>query len=107
MPITEDSSFKALEYAIDDKRISNIGITGNYGSGKSSFLLSFFYHKNLEEKCLNVSLASFSLNGDSSENKKVINETEIELDNENIIVSRIKGINSEVESIKSDDKQNI
>jgi len=106
LPITDDSSFKALEYAISDQRIRNIGITGNYGAGKSSFLLSFFNHKNLEEKCLNVSLASFSLNGDSSEDKKVINETEIELDNENIIVSRIKGINSEVESIKSDDKQN-
>lgn len=106
LPITEDSSFKALEYAIDDKRICNIGITGNYGSGKSSFLLSFFKLKKIEEKCVNVSLASFSSNEDSSENKKVINETEIELDNENIIVSRIKGINSEVESIKSDDKQN-
>ena len=70
------------------------------------FLLSFFKLKKIEEKCVNVSLASFSSNEDSSENKKVINETEIELDNENIIVSRIKGINSEVESIKSDDKQN-
>ena len=42
LPITEDSSFKALEYAIDDKRICNIGITGNYGSGKSSFFAQFF-----------------------------------------------------------------
>lgn len=82
LPITEDSSFKALEYAISDQRITNIGITGNYGAGKSSFLLSFFNHKNLEEKCINVSLASFSLNGDSSKNKESKNESEIKEDDE-------------------------
>ena len=82
LPITDDSSFKALEYAISDQRIRNIGITGNYGAGKSSFLLSFFNHKNLEEKCINVSLASFSLNGDSSKNKESKNESEIKEDDE-------------------------
>ena len=82
LPITDDSSFKALEYAISAQRIRNIGITGNYGAGKSSFLLSFFNHKNLEEKCINVSLASFSLNGDSSKNKESKNESEIKEDDE-------------------------
>ena len=76
LSIIDDSSFKALEYAISDQRIRNIGITGNYGAGKSSFLLSFFNHKNLEEKCINVSLASFSLNVDSSENKESTKKTE-------------------------------
>lgn len=50
----------ALKYALGDERIKNIGITGNYGSGKSSFLLSFIKTNNLEEKCVNISLASFT-----------------------------------------------
>lgn len=32
----------ALKYAIDNSNIKNIAITGNYGSGKSSIIQSFF-----------------------------------------------------------------
>ena len=53
----------ALKYAIDNSNIKNIAITGNYGSGKSSIIQSFFYK--LENKKYNpiyVSLAAFNKN---------------------------------------------
>lgn len=53
----------ALKYAIDNKEIKNIAITGNYGSGKSSVIKTFF--EKLENKKYNpiyVSLAAFNKN---------------------------------------------
>ena len=53
----------ALKYAIDSNEIKNIAITGNYGSGKSSVIKTFF--EKLENKKYNpiyVSLAAFNKN---------------------------------------------
>ena len=55
-----DSSFDALNYALSEKRIKNIGITGNYGSGKSSFIDTYIKDKSNDFKFLRISLASFS-----------------------------------------------
>lgn len=55
-----DSSFDALNYALSKKRIRNIGITGNYGSGKSSFFDTYIKVKSNDFKFLRISLASFS-----------------------------------------------
>lgn len=51
----------ALKYAIDNKEIKNIAITGNYGSGKSSVIKTFF--NKLENKKYNpiyISLSAFN-----------------------------------------------
>lgn len=53
----------ALKYAINNNEIKNIAITGNYGSGKSSVIKTFF--NKLENKKYNpiyVSLAAFNKN---------------------------------------------
>ena len=60
----EDGSYcDALKYAVDNRDIKNIAITGNYGSGKSSVIKTFF--NKLENKKYNpiyVSLAAFNKN---------------------------------------------
>lgn len=59
----------ALKYAIDNNNINNIAITGNYGSGKSSIIKTFF--DKLENKKYNpiyVSLAAFNKNDYISQN---------------------------------------
>lgn len=53
----------AMKYAIDNPEIKNIAIAGNYGSGKSSVIQTFF--EKLENKKYNpiyVSLAAFNKN---------------------------------------------
>lgn len=52
--------FKAIEFGIDDKEISNIALTGPYGSGKSSILKTFKKEKKDDYNYLNISLASFN-----------------------------------------------
>lgn len=49
----------ALSWALKEKHLKNIALTGPYGSGKSSILLSFI-RKHPEYNFLNVSLASFA-----------------------------------------------
>lgn len=53
----------ALKFAIDNTEIKNIAISGNYGSGKSSIIKTFF--EKLENKKYNpifISLAAFNKN---------------------------------------------
>lgn len=54
-------SFDALEYAFSNKNITNIAITGNYSSGKSSIIESFI-NKNFssKKKIFTLSLAMLS-----------------------------------------------
>ena len=33
--VKDEVSFKALDYALSEKKIHNVALTGNYGSGKS------------------------------------------------------------------------
>ncbi|RAK06300.1 hypothetical protein C8C77_12519 [Halanaerobium saccharolyticum] len=51
--------FKAIKYGINNKEISNIALTGPYGSGKSSILKTFI-SENKKINFLNISLASFN-----------------------------------------------
>ena len=90
-----EARFDAFKYAIEDPKIRNIGITGNYGSGKSTFLQSAIKTMEIEDKCLNVSLASFTFLGDDTNNttqqtkegtddaggKKTNNQQELKNDN--------------------------
>ncbi|MCX7283841.1 MAG: hypothetical protein NTX28_07330 [Novosphingobium sp.] len=48
---------KALKAAIEDPKVSNIALTGPYGSGKSSIIQSFL--KQNEISALQISLAAF------------------------------------------------
>lgn len=47
----------ALAYATENPRVSNIALTGPYGSGKSSIIKSFL--KNYKRRFLQISLAAF------------------------------------------------
>lgn len=52
---------RALKYAIDNKDIKNIAITGNYGAGKSSVIKTFFEQiENAKYNPIFVSLAAFN-----------------------------------------------
>lgn len=54
-----ESYFKALEWALQNKDIQNIAVTGPYGSGKSSVIRTF--QKNHHQyNYLNITLASFN-----------------------------------------------
>lgn len=65
---------KAFDFCIGNKAISNIALTGPYGSGKSSVIKGLIADKNLEEiDCiLEISLASF-------ESKRDVTDQQIEL----------------------------
>jgi ABC-type dipeptide/oligopeptide/nickel transport system ATPase subunit len=65
--LTEEKDLKlikpylsSLNKALLDKNITNIAITGNYGSGKST-ILKTFQHNNQQYNFLNISLASFEV----------------------------------------------
>ena len=54
----EQESIKALHWALNNKQIKNIALTGPYGSGKSSVINSYLkLHK--ECKAIKISLATF------------------------------------------------
>jgi hypothetical protein len=52
--------FRALKFAISNRDVRNIAITGNYGAGKST-VISSFLHYHSSEKYINVSLAGFDM----------------------------------------------
>jgi ABC-type phosphate/phosphonate transport system ATPase subunit len=57
--IIEDETYiNALNWAIKNKNVKNIALTGSYGSGKSS-ILKTFKEKHKEFKYLDISLATF------------------------------------------------
>jgi len=65
---------EALKYAMGNKRVFNIALTGPYGSGKSSIIKSFL--KRFPRRALNISLAAFVPGVDAA--TKEIHRQEIE-----------------------------
>lgn len=65
--------FKALDWALKNDKITNIALSGPYGSGKSSIIQSYM-KKHRRLKAINISLATFveleEFNGEQSETKK-------------------------------------
>lgn len=69
-----DIYFSALDWAIKEKNIKNIAITGNYGSGKSSILNSYYKKNKNKKRFLNISLATFDKK-DYEEDENVIEKS--------------------------------
>ncbi|KZS22128.1 hypothetical protein PE074_10000 (plasmid) [Wohlfahrtiimonas chitiniclastica] len=63
--------FEALDYSLDDKetRIRNIAVTGDYGSGKSTVIESYIHNRDLSNKTITISFATFNLQKDQDINK--------------------------------------
>ncbi|MEX6585216.1 YobI family P-loop NTPase [Paraclostridium bifermentans] len=55
----ENNYFEEIEWAVENKEITNIALGGPYGAGKSSIIKSYM-DKRREHKYLNISLAYFS-----------------------------------------------
>lgn len=74
--------YMALDWALNNERITNIAIAGPYGSGKSSIIRSYL-KKHPELKYINISLANFleySGNEDCTENRKLIELGDVALE---------------------------
>ncbi|MBS0883213.1 DNA-binding protein [Pantoea sp. JGM49] len=54
--------FTALDYAFSENQVRNIAVTGPYGAGKSTVILSYLDERK-EKNFISVSLADFSLSG--------------------------------------------
>lgn len=65
---------EALQFATNNAKVSNIALTGPYGSGKSSIIQSFL--KNYRRSALHISLAAFVPEADSEGGK--VSRQEIE-----------------------------
>ena len=72
----EDSEyFKMLDWALSNKNINNIALTGGYGAGKSSILKSYERSRS-SNSYLNISLASFGENDSNEDNMLEDNKIE-------------------------------
>lgn len=54
-----DAYKEAIDFALNDNEISNIALTGNYGSGKSSVLETYKAQQNIKHKFIHISLSYF------------------------------------------------
>lgn len=55
-----------LDQALKSEDISNIALSGNYGSGKSSILATYFKNSEYSDKYLQISLANFRKSNEDS-----------------------------------------
>ena len=94
----KEKYFEALKWAIDNKEMHNIAITGPYGSGKSSIINSFF-KKNKRIKKLSISMASFNGEKMTKEEieKSILQQLSYKVKDKKIHYSRFKKINNEKE----------
>lgn len=77
---------KALHWAIKNKRIKNIALTGPYGSGKSSIINTYLKrHPFIKRKHLRISMATFVENGTGNSGKSMKIPLEPELIQEGIL----------------------
>lgn len=91
---------KALRVAMNNKDVTNIALTGPYGSGKSSIIKSFL--KQYPRPVLNISLAAFVPEGDKKDSEVSRQEIERSIlqqmlygaDANNLPLSRFKRIQS-------------
>ena len=72
----ESEYFSALDWALQNKRISNIALSAPYGAGKSSVIESYIKARKL--KALQLSLANFDDKKNNDVNSGNNNSTEVE-----------------------------
>lgn len=72
-----DEYIAALDWALDQDDISNIAISGPYGSGKSSMINTYFKSKD-RGKVLTISLAAFNLDSSKLEAGESIDNEDLE-----------------------------
>lgn len=77
--VDDKTTFDALDYALSQKNIHNIALTGNYGAGKSSILESYikqnndyhffkkFFNRKIKKCFLKISLATFAIERDADD----------------------------------------
>ncbi|WP_017891096.1 hypothetical protein [Serratia sp. S4] len=70
--------FEALDFAFTKKDVKNIAITGPYGAGKSTVILSYLSAR-LKKDFINVSLADFSMSRKDNENPPENAEIELSI----------------------------
>ncbi|MDG4525536.1 DNA-binding protein [Streptococcus suis] len=95
----------AMKYALEDKGIKNVAISGNYGSGKSSFIETY-KSQNSNFKPLHISLAHFFSHNNFENEKNVFSDmtqgqTEERDANEQINIIEGKIINQLLHQIDS------
>jgi len=77
-----------IEWAINNKNVKNIALTGSYGSGKSSIIETFIKKSSNKYKFLKVSLALFSQNVKKQSSYETETEEDVEQnDDESISVN--------------------
>lgn len=78
--IKDSSYLEILKESIDDEELTNIALTGPYGSGKSSIIKAFekYYSYRDDYKFLNISLATFKDNLKKTEEKNEMSLPEYE-----------------------------
>lgn len=87
---------KTLKWALSNKKVTNIALTGPYGSGKSSIIKSFVKEQ-AEYKFLNISLATFKDYDGQNENvleKSILQQMIYKVKSSSIPFSRFKRIKS-------------
>lgn len=57
--MVENKAEDALKFALENEQVKNIAITGQYSSGKSSIIQSYFSKYVDKKDYLNISLATF------------------------------------------------
>ncbi len=72
----ENKAEDALKFALTNKDLNNIAITGQYSSGKSSVIESYFGKYIKEKEYLNISLATFEKKEDCNNINKESNSLE-------------------------------
>lgn len=79
--IIEDNAEDAIKFAIEEKKVNNIAITGPYSSGKSSTIQSYFNKNINKKKYLNISLATFEVSKGEKEKRNEKNESDEDEEN--------------------------
>lgn len=85
-----DSSIydEALKFALEDKDVTNVAITGGYGSGKTSFINSYKKRHGHVDDWIDVSFSQFEWGNDDSIQRAVINQIIYQIDKNDIKLSK-------------------
>ncbi|MBT0308355.1 DNA-binding protein [Morganella morganii subsp. morganii] len=99
--------FDALDFAFSKSDVKNIAITGPYGAGKSTIILSYLKIR-LKHNFINVSLADFSLSGKSNSNPLENSDIELSILQQILYTEKKDNLpDSRIDRIKNRDKKHI